>query len=192
MEICKVIVPYGLIWTLFLTIVIIKYRRRKYPVCLYLANLVLYITFYVKKCQHISVSLQFHDNPASLDYNFDDFQEKSKKINDFDELFEKPSSPLKMPTDWESVRHNVKQKYINRHVKIQGHNYKDYLKSAPYESLPVEPWEVKELLKGGFPEVWFSGVEGVEKNKINESATNRGLDFPEEDEEEGGKYSARF
>ena len=210
MELCNVILPYGSIWILCLTVVILKYRRRKYPVFLYFANLLLYVIFYFKRCQHLSVSVQFHDksylqpdentelrktvqNEESFLSDSKNYRKSSHKNS---KLQQTPNNnPLlvpepQMPNGWETARHSVKQNYVDRHVKTAGQNYKEYLKSATYETLPVEQWEAAELKKGGFQEIWFSGVQGVEKNKINESATNRGLDFPEEDEEEGGKYSA--
>ena len=68
---------------------------------------------------------------------------------------------------------------------MPGLPYKQYIEERGDE---LEPWEVQELRHGKYPEVWFSGLAGVQKTTLNESATNRGLDFPAEDEEEGGKY----
>ena len=52
-QLCEELHSYGIIAFIIISVIVAKYRRRRYPLILYVSNTLLYGIFYIKKCGHI-------------------------------------------------------------------------------------------------------------------------------------------
>lgn len=52
-KLCEELHHYGILAFIIISIIVAKYRRRRYPLILYLTNTLLYGGFYFKKCGHV-------------------------------------------------------------------------------------------------------------------------------------------
>ena len=183
MEPCKLLLAYGIVFSIFILNLVLRNRKRNLHILIYLINLIVFLKLYSSSCHTNHIV-----NRGSKLITLVPSEASSKFSSNILTLttIDPDKTSLNVPY-YNDVRQSIsrsrKSSFIRR-APLTKHQLASEMKHLP-------PREVKEISSGDWEYIYFTGQKGIEKIRYNDSvdALNGGLDISDsENEELAGTY----